>query len=119
MIATKLEMGQTAGSPPPHAGRTLDGGRHVVLERSVPIPLVSDAPAGSGSGRVILYERLTGEAARRRATSPEPEGAGMTSEQVAGVEYIEIWSTPPPACGYDFRMYSFGGALLASRSTRA
>lgn len=68
--------------------------------------------------RVILYERLTGEEARRRATSPEPQGAGLAKEAVERVEYVEVWSTQNPADGYDFRMYSFGGALIASRSTR-
>jgi hypothetical protein len=70
------------------------------------------------TSRVILYERLTGEQARRRATSPEPKGAGLSQEAAEKVEYVEIWSTPDPADGYDFRMYSFGGALIASRSTR-
>ncbi|HTO77446.1 MAG TPA: hypothetical protein VMQ61_15335 [Thermoanaerobaculia bacterium] len=69
--------------------------------------------------RTILYERLTGEAARERARQPEPRGAGLPAEIVDQIEYIEVWSTPNEPVGYDFRGYSFGGVLIASRSTRA
>ena len=72
----------------------------------------------TGAGR-ILYERLTGEAARERARQPEPRGAGLPAEIVDQIEYIEVWSTPNEPAGYDFRAYSFGGVLIASRSTRA
>jgi len=33
------------------------------------------------------------------------------------IEYVEVWSTPSSPDGYDFRCYSFGGALIACRST--
>jgi hypothetical protein len=69
--------------------------------------------------RAVLQERLTGDDARNRATSPEPQGAGLTREAVEKIEYTEIWSNANPSDGYDFRMYSFGGALVATRSTRA
>lgn len=91
-------------------------GRPAVTERGVTITVGTDGERDMN--RIILYERLTGEAARRRAMAPEPQGAGMPPEAVEKVEYVEVWSTPSPAEGYDFRMYSFGGALLASRSTR-
>jgi hypothetical protein len=88
-----------------------------VSERGTPIDVL--AHRAPPSGRVVLYERLTGAAARERAMGAEPHGAGMPGEEAAKVEYVEVWSTPPPANGYDFRMYSFGGTLLATRSTRA
>jgi len=69
--------------------------------------------------RTILYERLTGEAARDRARQPEPRGAGLPAEIVDRIEYMEVWGTPNPPAGYDFRGYSFGGVLVASRSTRS
>ncbi len=69
--------------------------------------------------RSILYERLTGDAARERARQPEPRGAGLPAEIVDQIEYIEVWSTTKEPAGYDFRAYSFGGVLIASRSTRA
>jgi hypothetical protein len=119
MIPTNLDLSTARTPPPTTAGRALDGARPLVFERGLRIPDAPNATPADASARVILYERLTGDAARSRATSPEPDGAGLTSEQVARVEYIEVWSTPPPARGYDFRMYSFGGALLASRSTRS
>ena len=96
--------GADAGHPPPAARATVTENGVTVAER--------------GGTPIILYERLTGEEARRRAESPEPQGAGMAREAVEKVEYVEVWSTQDPADGYDFRMYSFGGALIASRSTR-
>lgn len=108
---------------------------------AVPAPPISPAllarpvqrPVATGSGlsaarsgghdrdrkRTILYERLTGEAARERARQPEPRGAGLPADIVDQVEYIEVWSTPSEPAGHDFRAYSFGGVLIASRSTRA
>ena len=111
-------MTSTNLDSPPASGPRVDLARPRVIERGVSMSFADGRAATGPAGRVILYERLTGEAARRRATSPEPEGGGMTPEQVARVEYVEVWSTSPPARGYDLRMYSFGGVLLAVRSTR-
>ena len=69
--------------------------------------------------RSILYERLTGDAARERARQPEPRGAGLPAEIVDQIEYIEVWSTPNEPTGYELRVYSFCGVLIATRSTRA
>ena len=80
---------------------------------------VPPAPRPAARGRAILYERLTGDEARRRAMSPEPSGAGMTREAAEGVEYLEVWTALKPSAGFDFRMYSFGGALVAARTTRS
>ena len=112
-------MTSTNLDSPPASGPRADLARPLVTERGVSMSFADGRVAPGAAGRVVLYERLSGEAARRRATSPEPEGAGMTPDQVARVEYVEVWSTLPPARGYDFRMYSFGGALLAVRSTRS
>jgi len=101
--------------PAPEA-RPAERGRPAVTERGVTIAVGPDTDRDPD--RIILYERLTGEAARRRAMDPEPRGAGMPAEAVEKIEYLEVWSSPGPAGGYDFRMYSFGGALIASRSTR-
>ncbi|HEY7113513.1 MAG TPA: hypothetical protein VIA45_11325 [Thermoanaerobaculia bacterium] len=95
----------------------LHGQRPVVTERGVPVSVRVDDERHQQ--RTILYERLTGEAARERARRPEPLGAGLPPEIVDQIEYIEVWSTPKEPAGYDFRVYSFGGALIASRSTRA
>ncbi len=103
--------------PPPKIAPPAAAARPIVTERGIPIAVAAEGEPEAG--RVILYERLTGDAARVRAMSPEPQGAGMPPEEVARVESVEIWSTPPPSSGYDFRMYSFGGALIASRSTRS
>jgi hypothetical protein len=118
MIPTKSEpVDAGAALPPvPEKAPVSQPARAAASDRRVPIEVVANRP--QGSGRVILYERLTGAAARERAIGAEPHGAGMPAEEVARVEYVEIWSTPAPANGYDFRMYSFGGALLATRSTR-
>jgi len=96
-------------------GRTAP--RPLVTERGVPIAVKGD---GERDGRrTILYERLTGEAARDRARRPEPQGAGLPEEIIDQIEYIEVWSTPKEPTGYDFRVYSFGGTLIASRSTHS
>jgi hypothetical protein len=91
-------------------------GRAAITERGVTVAVGTEHERDGN--RIILYERLTGDAARQRATGPEPHGAGMPPEAVERVEYIEVWSTPSSGDGYDFRMYSFGGALIACRSTR-
>lgn len=114
-IKSVFPTGRTA--PPLSSAAAVTGMRPLVTERGLPIAVQSDSEPESD--RVILYERLTGDAARQRAASPEPQGAGMAAEEVAKIEYVEIWSTPSPAGGYDFRMYSYGGALIAARSTRA
>jgi hypothetical protein len=119
MTPTKSEPVDAAAALPP-ASKTAPRSQPVrpaATERGTPIEVVANRTLESG--RVILYERLTGVAARERARGTEPQGAGMPAEEVARVEYLEVWSTPPPANGYDFRMYSFGGALLATRSTRS
>jgi hypothetical protein len=118
MSPTKSEAVDAAAALPPAPGTApvSQPARPAATERGTPIEVPNRPP---GSGRVILYERLTGVAARERARGTEPQGAGMPAEEVARVEYLEVWSTPPPAKGYDFRMYSFGGALLATRSTRS
>jgi hypothetical protein len=119
MTPTKSEpVSAGAALPPaPATAPVSQPARPAPSERGTPIEVVPNRPPGSG--RAILYERLTGTAARERAMGAEPHGAGMPAEEVMKVEYVEVWSTPPPANGYDFRMYSFGGALLATRSTRA
>ena len=109
--AAKTPLSFAAPPPAPAAPA-----RPIVTERGVCVPI--ETSRDREADRNILYERLTGEAARRRATAAEPQGAGMTPEAVEKVEYVEVWSTPAPADGYDFRMYTFGGALVASRSTR-
>src|SRR5262245_26645730 len=114
---TKSDPGEPASVPPPQAAPASTPARAVASERGTPIEVLAQRPMQSG--RLVLYERLTGAAARERAMGAEPHGAGMPAEEVAKVEYVEVWSTPPPANGYDFRMYSFGGALLATRSTRS
>ncbi len=100
------------------ASSTPQAGRPTVTERGVAITVAPSRDHERPGSRIILYERLTGDAARQRATDPEPKGAGLTGDEAEKVEYLEVWSTPDPADGYDFRMYSFGGALIASRSTR-
>jgi hypothetical protein len=118
---TPIHLDSRNGDPAfqsPAGGSRVDLGRPLVTERGASMSVAGANEAAGEAARVILYERLTGEAARRRATSPEPEGAGMTPEQVARVEYVEVWNTLSPSRGYDFRMYSFGGVLLAARSTR-
>lgn len=107
----KTPLSHEAPAPGPAASV-----RPAVTERGVSVPI--ETTRDREADRNILYERLTGEAARRRATAPEPQGAGMTPEDVEKVEYVEVWSTSAPADGYDFRMYTFGGALIASRTTR-
>ena len=66
--------------------------------------------------RWILYERLSGAAARERAERPSPEGAGLPPEAAHAVEYVEVWGRPGDSRGYDLRMYSFGGRLVAFRN---
>jgi hypothetical protein len=107
-------------TPPPvePAPSAPQAGRATVTERGVAITVTPNRDHERPGSRNILYERLTGEAARQRATDPEPKGAGLTRDEAEKVESIEVWSTPDPADGHDFRMYSFGGALIASRSTR-
>jgi len=116
-------------------------GRPLAARTTVPAPPISPAPVARNArrpvvtesgpavtwsghqprdrSRTILYERLNGEAARERARQPEPRGAGLAAEIVDQIEYIEVWSTPNEPAGYDFRAYSFGGILIASRSTRS
>ena len=96
------------------------------VARPVQRPVATDGLSAAPSDRpdrdrrrTILYERLTGEAARERARQAEPRGAGLPADIVDQIEYIEVWSTPNEPAGYDFRGYSFGGVLIASRSTRA
>ena len=118
--STKLDAPKPNADAPlslaaPEAGPAASA-RPVVTERGVSVPI--ETSRDREADRNILYERLTGEAARRRAAEPEPLGAGMAPEAAEKVEYVEVWSTPAPADGYDFRMYTFGGALIASRSTR-
>ena len=115
MIATKPDAQETTAQNAQILAGTPAIGGSAATERGASAP--SEAGERQGN-RVILYERLTGEEARRRAMGSEPQGAGMPREAVEKVEYVEVWSTQNPADGYDFRMYSFGGALVASRSTR-
>lgn len=68
--------------------------------------------------RFILYERWKGEEARRKAGSPEPQGAGMARAAAEKIEYAEVWGSEDPSDGYDLRVYSFGGNLIACFSTR-
>jgi hypothetical protein len=89
-----------------------------VTERGVAIPVTPDRDHERPGSRNNLYEKLTGEAARLRACQPEPRGPGLTREEAEKIECLEVRSTPDPSDGYEFRMYSFGGALIASRSTR-
>jgi hypothetical protein len=88
-------------------------------EKAVRAPRFAATLPGRDRSRTILYERLTGDAARERARQPEPRGAGWPAEIVDQIEYIEVWSTPVAPAGYDFRAYSFGGVLIASHSTRS
>jgi hypothetical protein len=74
------------------------------------------APAPAAE-RWILYERLVGAAARARAEACPPEGAGLTVEEALRVEYVEVWGHPGDETGFDLRMYSFGGTVVAVRST--
>lgn len=64
----------------------------------------------------ILDERLMGDAARRRSTAASPDGAGLSPELAAKVEYVEVWRAPNPPLGVTYRMYDFGGRLVAVRS---
>lgn len=121
MTSMKSNLPAPAAKTPSHFPAAGSGpaaaGRPAVKQQSVAIPV--ETGRERDDNRIILYERLSGEAARQRATAPEPRGAGMPPEAVEKVEYVEVWSTPNPPEGYDFRMYSFGGALIASRSTRS
>jgi hypothetical protein len=119
MTPTKSEPARASATVLPRSTSTAANARPIVTERGVPIEVHPERHRETGPGRIILYERLTGEAARERAMSPEPVGAGLAADQVSQVEYVEVWSTPAPARGYDFKLYSFGGALLATRTTRA
>ncbi|HYB53954.1 MAG TPA: hypothetical protein VEG84_08810 [Thermoanaerobaculia bacterium] len=111
MTSTKPDPSPTSSSAaPPFSKGGPDAAEHGLCSGA-------DRSQRDGS-RIILYERLTGDAARKRAMGAEPLGAGMSPEAVEQIEYIEVWSTPGSADGYDFRMYSFGGALIACRSTR-
>ena len=113
--ANPAETAAKSAPPAPEgAGRPVPIYRGPVTEQGV---AAAADPRREGH-RVILYERLTGEEARQRAASPEPHGAGMLPEAVDKVEYVEVWGTQNPADGCDLRMYSFGGALITSRSTR-
>ena len=53
--------------------------------------------------RFILYERWKGEEARRKAGSPEPQGAGMARAAAEKIEYAEVWGSEDPSDGYDLR----------------
>ncbi len=119
MISGKPLAARTAVPAPPINPASVAGiaRRPVVTESGLPVAR-SSHPERDRS-RTILYERLTGQAARERARQPEPRGAGLPAEIVDQIEYIEVWSTPNEPAGYDFRVYSFGGVLIATRSTRA
>ena len=85
-----------------------------------PLPPATPAAAAAPmpwAGRWILHERLAGDAARERAQRATPDGAGLSREEARDVEYVEVWGTPGDTSGFDFRMYNFGGALVAQRST--
>ena len=93
-----------------------------VATSDLPVPpgaaRVPDSISRSEAGdrddhRWILYERLSGAAARERAERPSPEGAGLSPEAARAVEYVEVWGAPADPRRYDLRMYSFGGALVA------
>jgi hypothetical protein len=113
-LAVRTEPSAPPMNPGPEARSDQ---RPIVTERGIPIA-VQGRPERERN-RTILYERLTGDAARERARQPEPRGAGLPAEIVDQIEYIEVWSTPNEPAGYDFRVYSFGGVLIASRSMRA
>ena len=88
------------------------------------LPLSPVSPRGLASsergpedGRRILYERLTGAAARERAQRPAPQGAGLSPDIAREIEYLEVWVSTDVSRGWDFRMYSFGGVLVAFRSS--
>jgi len=119
MTSTKPDVLPSAPNPAPNFSSDAVGTR---VASGPAAPEQGSKPAerqDRDGNRIILYERLTGDAARKRAMGPEPHGAGMPPETVQNVEYVEVWSTPASADGYDFRMYSFGGALIACRSTRS
>jgi hypothetical protein len=117
MVSESQPQAYEAWTPPgPKAPQPFDPAqRPPVSERG----LAATAPdSRQETGRIILYERLAGNAARERARTPEPQGAGLPPDIVERVEYVEAWSTKSSADGFDFRMYSFGGALIALRSIR-
>ncbi len=77
-----------------------------------PVPVAVPSAAVPCEDRFILEERLEGESARLRAARPRPEGAGLSSESVRHVRYLEAW-VDRSGDGVEFRLYSFGGELLA------
>jgi len=119
MISAKPTAARTELSVPPMTPESADrtSPRAAATERG--LSATRSAHPERDAGRTILYERLTGDAARERARQPEPRGAGLPAEIVDRIEYIEVWSTPNEPAGFDYRGYSFGGALIASRSTRS
>ena len=69
-----------------------------------------NALAVDWSDKFCLYERLMGEAARRRAA----EASLLSAQQIRQVEVVEVWGASQSDRGnFEMRVYDFGGRVIA------